>query len=570
MESESDKVIAKMLILVSILGESLFFKIVDFFVDFIQSDKEIKILMTRRLFVLHSVFEEIIDYLYEGKVKLRGRIVTNISVVLLEKSLKDANILIGDDIVLHGRTLVEEYKYLVDYCGCCPDRISAKVILQNVDKKLIKSDLLERLDVSKKVNDETWRMLSGKIVNAFSAAGQPYISYLPYAEYDWNTSTGQSLNKFVQDKECVEDITTSIQKYYGIDAYLYCDDNRLFGGNIQITQANLVRLYRLKRSEKIIVIPYSYLKPVKKNVLRSAFKKVESLHYIRYGNTGKAIAECWGKEDVHAHNRFMYSSITYLMSMALGNEFFKGQGIDHVIWKEDPLSLGFKSADCLRGREKELITCLEEFASGFVMAEKKEPLTGVFKDIFEKVKSAKDNLSQFVRECGIEDEKKADRNELRMKGISIDTLCNMFHIDAVKTIWSKAISLADAGKVTIIVSQDVINKEECIGSLLVAGEQNTTCNEENRAALALPLIEFRDFCTTNNRDFSTLKDGLIERLCSECPEIRENLLQDEFSEVVNSEIIKYRNYYLDRFSIYADNDILKEALNIEMQYEKAI
>ncbi|MCM1062961.1 MAG: hypothetical protein NC420_00585 [Eubacterium sp.] len=570
MTSTSDKVTVKIQILVSILGESFFYRILDFFVDIMQSSEQIKILMTRRLSALYSVFKEIIDFLYEGDIKPQGRIVTNISVVLWESMLNNADILLVDDIVLHGRALDEEYKYLVEHCGCSPDRIRAKVLLQNIDKKLIKSGLLDRLDASEKVDDEIWRTFSGKIVNAFFTAGQPYISYLPYAEYDLDTPEGECLKKFVQDKEQVEDITTTVQEHYGVGAFLYCTDHKALEGTLKITQADLIRVYTLKRLGKVIVVPYCYLKPVKKGSLRGAFQKIKSQHYIDLEGGREEIEDCWQQEDVYAHNRFMYSTITYLISMALGNVFLKNIGIKHAKWKEEIPSLGFKSAECLRGREKELTSCLKEFESGFIMEDKKDPFTKVSKDIYDKVRSAQDSVSQFIRECGKQDEQRADKNEPRMKGISIGTLCDMFKIDAMKTIWCKAISLADAGKVTIIVSPDVIDRQECVGNLLAAGEQNPTCNEENRAALVLPLIEFKGFCTINGYDFATLKDGLIEQLCSRCPEIKNNLLPDEYEEVVNNEVLNYRDYYIDRLPIYANNSILKKALNIEVQYEKSV
>lgn len=569
MADAHDKIRNKIVVLMSILGESLFYQILDFFVELMQSKEEYKILMTRRLFDLYGVFREIIDFLYKGAVKQRGNIVTNISIVLWENKLKDADILLIDDILLHGRSLDGEYRYLKDFCGCSADRISARVLIQNIDKRLIESDLLERLDAKEKVDDSTWRILSGKIVNAFLAAGQPYISYVPYAEFGLGTPEGKSLQAFTGNQEQVEDITTVMQEYLGIRAFLYCVGDRAYDGNLGITQARMIRIYVLERLEKVILTPYNYLRPFKKEKLESVFQEIEGLDYFQYDGNIKKVQDSWLPGNIHAHDRFMYSAMTYLTSMALGNEFMESIGITHAVWKEDISALGFKSAECLKGNERELIGCLKSLGSGFIATGREEPTQDIRKAA-AKVKSAKDSLSQFVRECGIQDEERADRNQARMKGVSIGTLCDLFKIDAVKTIWCKVISLADAGKITIMVSPDVIDGQDSVGSLVVAGEQNPTCNEENRAALVLPLIEFKDFCAVNNRDFSQLKGKLIEQICQRYPEIQENLMPDEWEEAVGREVIQYREYYLDRLPVYENNSILKGALNVEVQYENTL
>lgn len=572
-----EKLRRKISIMISILGEPCFYEMIDFFVNIMESTDEIKILMTRRLFDLYSSFEEIIKFLYDDNVKLQGRIVSNLSVVLYESNIKNCNILLVDDIILHGRALDVEYKSLLECGGCESEKIRAKVFLRNIDKKLINSDLMNRLDVAREVHDVEWRILSGKIINAFSAVGQPYISYLPYVEYDiddMDASISQALNELIQTSKQVKEITTDMQRYYGIESFLYCLDNKLFDWELKVAQANFIRIYVLDRLRTVIIIPYSCLNHVKEESISQIFSEVEDKHFIQYGDDKVNLRCHMQVKDGFVYSRFMYSSITYLISMALGNMFFSSLGIKHVNWKEGVLSLGFKSAQSLYGREKVLVNCLNQHISGFVFQgdewKAHKGFSEDVKKIYEKVVSEKGNMSQFIRECGKVDEERANNNKSRMKGVSVYLLSKLFNIDDDKTAWAKAISLADAGKVTIVVSPDKVGMDECVGSLLMVGEQNYTCNEENRILLVLPLIEFMDFCKINNHDFSKLKYTLIEKICSEFPEIKDNLLPDEFNEVVNSEVIKYRDYYVDRMSIYESNSTLKNTFSLVVQYEKGL
>ena len=566
--------------LLSVLGEDCFYDLLLFFADIMQSDEQVKILMTRRLYDLYCVFEGVIEYLYKGGICLKGQIVTNLSAVLfLQNNYSqnaDLKVLIVDDIILHGRTLRKEYKYLKRY-GCRGENIRAKVFLNNNVRKRIECNLLKNLDSWRDVGDSQWRILSGSLINAFVAAGQPYVSYLPFIEYDFGTDAAEKLQKFLDEGRETGDIleiTSEVQKSFAIESFLYyiAEESKL---NFKISQCNMIRIKKYHDRKKFQIVPYVYLKPIEKTRLKNFYIDIlKEKKFMQFEEKLKPSPDNFRADVEEPCYRYMYSSLSYMCSMALGNLFLNECGIRQWQWEENPIALGFCCAGHMQGKEKEFLGLLEPEDSEKIMfvgdEEIRCDLPTEIENILSEEKSERQTMSldSFIRFCGKTDEELAAKQQDRIKGVPASTLFRRFGAKDLKKFWAKMISLADAGKSTISVCMNRIGEEYYIGSLVTEGEQNFTCNEEAKIALVMPLMELKYFCKRQGLDWEKRKKSLLERVYLYCPEIQRVLSSDEKKEAETTEVMEFEDYYFNRYPIYEENSVVAKALKVEVQYER--
>lgn len=163
--------------LIKNMGGSFFWDFLDFIIEIKESDYEIKILKARKFYVLYHLFEEISNRLYGKSVRTKGKVVSHCALATMKSELKNARILLVDDVLLHGRALEEVYQYLVEECHCRKDKIDLKVYLRNEDRNLIFG---QEIIPKRKVHDINWSWMSCSFVDALMIAEKPYVSILPH------------------------------------------------------------------------------------------------------------------------------------------------------------------------------------------------------------------------------------------------------------------------------------------------------------------------------------------------------------------------------------------------------
>ncbi len=570
--------------LVESIGKAWFLKLLEFVIEVMESPYSVKVLMVRRFFDVYCAFEEIVDYLYEGTVAVKGRIMTNLSIALCEEQLKNEKILVVDDIVLHGRALDDVFQYLTQQCGCKKENIDFTVFIRNKDKKLIQSEAFERLAEKEVVSNGRWRMLSSGIVDALSITGQPYISYLPYAEFDMESEEAGKILALMERQKS-EKLTTDTQKYYGIESdLLFVEDlGDCFEYEFAFSRRNMIRVYQYKKLSKLLIIPYAFLRPLNTDSVASFIEGVKD-KYVRFEETAFFYVER-GAEVAYSCERYKYvcSVMTYLASMVLGLRFCSHLGIS-ATWQE---KIGWTALGC-----ETFLTCenaadvLHMFRQkgeewfcgreiGAAEGGKQDETEALVNRTFRLRQGQKVEFEWFIDHylplSGKEDERRATENKKRMRGLELSGLASRFGEESPRRIWKKMIKVIDSGKGTLMLAVNKAGTRQYVDSLLLAGEQNFACNEETLIFLALPLMQWEAFCRLNHleKTVQEKKEELVREILREHSALRNEVAEEEWKELIQTDVLSdYRDYYLKKLAVYEELPMLKEVMAIEKRLEK--
>ena len=322
------------------MGSALFSDIVDFDMDISESDYDYKNLMGRRFFVLHTGLEPLIKYNYQDEFHEKGKFMTNLSVVL-EKELSDKRILIIDDTLLHGRAVKNMIDDLVS-CGCRKENISIRVYLRNKDAKIADRSLEKIAVCRRERNMDMWRHASAKIVDAFMASGWPYLYWLPYYKEPLSSDKARVITGFLK-KEGLLEHRSKMQKKHGISSYLYCGREKSL-----LCREFLVRIYKYKNLDELILIPYAYLKPLTYAQISGVFRIFEDGKVFSCRGDGSFLKDA---EALHANRlkaQYAYALMTYIVSLLYGSRFLE--------------SLGQKNWEWDRGIEENSLKCRVSFS----------------------------------------------------------------------------------------------------------------------------------------------------------------------------------------------------------------
>jgi hypoxanthine-guanine phosphoribosyltransferase len=566
--------------LIDDMGKSTFLKLVHFIVEVMEYDSEVKILMVRRFLDVFLEFEEIVKYLYDGEVKKKGIFVTNLSAVTLQHELADKSILVVDDIRLHGRALEEVCTFLVAQCNCKIENITLKVFADKNDTEKVQSSFQDRIQIKESVDENRWKKISSSVINSLYIMGQPYISHLPYCELKFGSEQTENIVSFAESK--AEEITTEIQKYYGVHSYLYfvddisdCQSQK----KMSFVEQNLIRIYVYDRLKKVLIIPYSFLKPLSDKGILSYYEILKKFNIVNVS-------------DELSNNeygiRYLYSLETYVTSMNLGRKFLSDRNVTDVSWNEDIEKYSFGCSFNFQGNE--LSSCIAKRVpeANIEYAGYSEANLQLIQedDISELITSIKDSnhesipifrfVESYIKCSGRKDEEYAKQNKKRMRGIEYLRLRQWFSNESVAEQWKTIIKIVDSGRGTLSVSSNVINQKKFVDSLLYAGEQNFACNEENLIYFIYPLLEFECFCqnnlSCNDMGDKVINKGKINRI--DCilkywPELREKVDNKEIENLKNQNILlSGKDYYMSRYPVYEKNETLQKILKMMKHYEE--
>ena len=133
------------------------------------------------------------------------------------------------------------------------------------------------------------------------------------------------------------------------------------------------------------------------------------------------------------------------------------------------------------------------------------------------------------------------------------------------------IKVIDSGKGTLKLAVNKIGSKCYIDSVLVAGEQSPTCNEENIVYLTLPLMQWEAFCKSNHpeKNMEEQKEKLAHEILKEYSGLKEKISEMEWKELVKKDLLtSCVDYYLKKLAVYERLPMLKEVMAIEKRFEK--
>ncbi len=554
------------------MGSALFADLVDFDMEISESQFDYKILMGRRFFVLHAGLQPIAVYNYGNELKISGCFVTNLSIALHD--LKDKSILIVDDTLLHGRAIKKIVADLME-CGCKKENIHVKIYLRNREANIIDQSLLALTDCKRKENTDMWRLVSSKIVDAFMEAGWPYMFYLPYYETVLHSDKDRIVSSLL-DNWHIQDHATKTQKKYGISSYLYHDEKGL-----GLCREILIRIYKYERADKLVVVPYAYLKPLTYSQIAESFQFLVSEGVICFQGNGDFVQDAEVLKTNRLKSQYAYSLLTYVSSLLAGSSFLRKHGM--ADWKRNEI-IEKVSLGCDIVLPEDAVGRITEGLNGIRTIEDSTYLLEENNDINETVDSLINGkspsikqrkqdvdyfLDHYLKLSSKRDEQLAKQNKERMRGIEVERIYQ--YAPNRKEAWIKIQEVIDTGRGTIAISSNVINGTTYVDSLLYAGEQNHACNEENLAELVYPLLQYEMYCREKNvtgQKKTDMKCKIMEAIMGQNPRLRECISIQEIEELKKESFERdYAAYYFDKYAMFRETPGVQRGMKIEKSYE---
>lgn len=577
-------------LLIRDMGKAAFLSFLHFVVEVMEAEQDIKILMVRRFLDVFLEFEEIVDYLYEGSVKKKGKIITNLSMTLMEEELHDKTILVVDDIRLHGRALEDVCAFLVKQCNCAEENITVKVFADNKDAVKIDSEFHITIDAKQFVNENRWKKISSSIINSLYILGQPYVSHLPYCEIWSDTEEAGIINEFIS-KGAAEEITTDIQRYYGMHVYLYFMNNDFDRGLTKKTpfvEQNMIRIYVYDKLKKITIVPYAFLKPFSIKGIVSYYGLLCDTKVLPEDLMSEFAPDVESVKERSYLANYLYSMEAYLTSLMIGKKFLADLAIQQGEWNKmvEEYNFGYQFhvelgsldslmdnlADKLKGE-------YADYSENGLQLSLEPEIEG----LFAKIRDTKENnnmsslkiVENYIKLSGRRDEELAEQNQDRMRGIEYLRVRKYLQ-NAIQDIWKAIIIVIDSGRGTLTVALNEINHKFFIDSLLFAGEQNFSCNESDLIYFIYPLLEYECFYQNtqmseclDESDMKREKGKIIQLILDAFPALREKASSDEIYELKEKSILQGGiDYYMGRYPVYEKNHKLREILQQTRRYMK--
>ncbi len=554
------------------MGSALFADLVDFDMEISESQFNYKILMGRRFFVLHTGLLPIALSSYKNELKVSGCFVTNLSIALHD--FKDKRILIVDDTLLHGRAIKKIVTDLME-CGCRKENIRVKIYLRNTDANIIDQSLMELTDFKRKENTDMWRFASSKIVDAFMESGWPYMFYLPYYETELHSAEDDTISSFLQDQH-LQDHAIKTQKRHGISSYLYHDAN-----NLGLCREILIRIYEYERADRLLVLPYAYLKPLTYSQIADSFQFLVKEDVICFHGNGDFVQDAEALKENKLKAQYAYSLLTYVTSLLAGNSFLRQHGMEdwerNTIVETTSLGCDIVLSEDAEGRIVAGLNRISTIGEGTYSLEENSDINEVIdsllqgrsQSVMQQEKDVDYFLDHYLKLSSKRDEQLAEQNKERMRGIEVERVYQ--YAPNRNAAWEKIQEVIDTGRGTIAIAFNIINGTTYVDSLLYAGEQNHACNEENLAELVYPLLQYEMYCKEKEVSGSKkadMKCQIIEDIMGQNPGLRERISAQEIEELKKESFEReYSSYYFDKYSMFRERPEVQRGMRIEKGYE---
>lgn len=278
-----------------LFGKSRFIEIREFFKHFIIDEYKVKVVVTRRAYILFKLFLELFEKDADMKdadmpnVKLNGIVLNSHSLSFIEKIdiLENDRILIFDDIIINGRNVSKIYSRIEkilntkftkkinrdgeNICVWCLDLNENASCLDNIFPKTYWQ-----------VNEATWKRESNHLTNTIAKWNEGYVSILNTYELKYivndvinkikekvpNIKNIYSCNKplFLYGESCIEEINANV---------IYLDKPE----NISYDIKPCIRIYP-RENDASLIIPYVFLPKMEIDKVEEICKGILSSYNI--------------------------------------------------------------------------------------------------------------------------------------------------------------------------------------------------------------------------------------------------------------------------------------------------
>ncbi|MEE1136937.1 MAG: hypothetical protein U0M02_00460 [Acutalibacteraceae bacterium] len=299
------------------LSLSLFFDkeqidiIKEFFGEIIEATKEydLLVLTTRRCFCFFYSLIPFFDLSEKEIALIKEKVLSSQAIDVYCENLKEKNILLCDDIMIHGQSVYHLYKAINSYS---PQKTDVLLMLRNIEKpdyfKIKTSHDYRAISL---VSYTDWRRFSNSIVRFIHSTGCLYISYVYGYRIPQNECNNLITSKNCFEKLMVRDDLFAHEYYYDDNSepeYYYVNDfQKLFNNDFDFKYINYatLRFYKIPNNSDCWVIPYFELKDLSCQQLGRVFKEL--------GNYNAAFKKIKSDAD-------RYKALTAIVSILMSKE----------------------------------------------------------------------------------------------------------------------------------------------------------------------------------------------------------------------------------------------------------
>lgn len=233
-----------------------------FFKKWIQDcGHEYKVFMSRRCFVLYQIFQLILMENGEEIDNSSQIIITDKGIVRHEDGLRKAkSLLLVDDVLIFGRTLNSMYDKLKKLSPQA--QIEIAVYIKNGGDLCIKQELISKVWFRFEEETNIWREFSDRLVYCIYATNMPYTAFVNSYYKKAEQEEAEAVENRFSALKCY-DVSNEFQQKYGLSAKVcFPEKEEKYPLFQTICRKCCVRVYYSNRCNKLLVIPYVFLKDI--------------------------------------------------------------------------------------------------------------------------------------------------------------------------------------------------------------------------------------------------------------------------------------------------------------------
>ncbi|HUM84908.1 MAG TPA: hypothetical protein PLN48_14275 [Lachnospiraceae bacterium] len=567
-------------------------------------DQELKVIMARKCSSLYLALIDLVrkdnggnvDYQYKRKFSGKRKepiIISDRALSIYKSRIMDKrngirNILLADDIIIHGRSLEEIYQLLKEWykeAGISDYRITVISYADSVDGLIKDAESLKDKIVIKQCLGGEWHSVSDNIIRILYTMGQPYVSYVPYMRFSLRSVLGQKIERELSSGSSLfTEMGDGEKAYKSIETYVYVS-RETKNWELSFT----VRLYKYLDTEQFVLIPMVMLKPIRKDVLGKYFEELEKVF-----SSGDTFESLLALEDDTA-----YRTAVYLLSALAGWDFISKKIqvpiTEDCFYNKDEEKLNFGQEliddDVIKTISPQFIA---EFLEGLneVYSEPQEleglvenddefsELINAFEKTLYEIRDSENKktepidfnlfFSKFLFENGNLDEKYSKQENAltkrRLLGYPLFYIENQENFKNFREKWLKAVlSAIDYGKGSIV--SKILNHDNTsyYFSVIHSGEENYKYLLNNYKFFLYGMLYIEKALEKRKEsinEYFRYKSLFIDNFLKKWKEKHSYTKSDiEFLKTLDVSN-EYKNILIQQFWDYVDNDDYNEAIEM--------
>lgn len=173
-------------------------------------------------------------------------------------------VLLVDDIIIHGRTLLrtrDKLERAFSEAGIKDYKIDIATFAANTEELLIDKKEICNLPDIWRCTISSWKPFSGQIVDIIYLSGQTYTSYVPKLRFTMNSEAGNVIRQFIA-REGLFQITDPAREDLGVKIYACVEK-----GREQYKLCESYRIYEFSNRSEYVFVPMVSLRPVDEECL---------------------------------------------------------------------------------------------------------------------------------------------------------------------------------------------------------------------------------------------------------------------------------------------------------------